>query len=436
MTSDLKTDQERFQQDVSSIYTNYKLSDPLQRLRAKYWDHFLALGLPDRKTEVYRYVNLRQLFAKKFQVPAKSQTTREDLLPYLLPECRGSTLVFANGVFEPELSELQNLPKNVLVSSLTDAMKTFGPLLNNQTSQRLQKELDPFASLNGALSASGSFIYISPKMRLTNPIHILQVFDGEVNSSMMAPKIEIFLGAESEATFISTVAQMNGQNYFVNASINFSIEENAHVSLTQSVLGLSAEAWYFEALRASLKRDSSLKAICITDGGQGVRFDYRVDLIGENSECHLNGLCVLKEKKEAHQHILMNHQARDCRSMQFFKGVLDDASHSSFEGKIYVYQEAQKTQAFQLNNNLILSDLATAESKPNLEIFADDVKASHGATVGQLDENQLFYLKTRGLSSAEAKKLLVLGFCNEIIEKIPIFSLLQDITKRIQHTLK
>lgn len=435
MTSELQTDQERFHQLARALYGDYKLSDSLQRLRAKYWDHFLELGLPDRKNEVYRYINLRQLFSKEYKAPTFFSTEIDQIKEYFLSECEGAIVVLVNGFFKPELSDLKKLKKNVLIAPLTEAMKTFGPLLNNQAVQRLQKEQDPFASLNGALNANGSFIYISPKTRVECPIQILQIIDTANESMMMAPKLEIFLGAEAEATFISTVKHLTGTNYFVNSTINFAIDENAKALLTQSVVGLSSEGWYFDALRASLKRDSTLKTICITDGGQGVRFDYRVDLLGENSESHLNALWFLNDKREAHHHVLMNHQARDCRSMQFFKGVLDDKAHSSFEGKIYVHKEAQKTQAFQLNNNLILSDLAHADSKPNLEIFADDVKASHGATVGQLDEEQLFYLTTRGLSESEAKKFLILGFCNEMIEMIPCPSLLQSIARILHHSL-
>jgi Fe-S cluster assembly protein SufD len=152
------------------------------------------------------------------------------------------------------------------------------------------------------------------------------------------------------------------------------------------------------------------------------RHDYRVAMSGENSEALLHGLLTLKDRREAHNNILIDHQAPHCRSNQLFKGVLSDVSRSSFEGKILVRQEAQKTEAFQLNNNLLLSERANADSKPNLEIFADDVKASHGATIGQLNAEHLFYLKTRGLRDIEAKKLLVNGFCREILDLIPIMT--------------
>ncbi|MGK5594402.1 MAG: Fe-S cluster assembly protein SufD [Parachlamydiaceae bacterium] len=435
MTSELTTEQERFHHLVAGLYNRYKLTDSLQRLRAKYWDHFLDLGLPDRKNDVFKNINLRQLFSKEFSGPSLEEKRVPSLERYFLPECRGRILVFHNGFFRSDCSELEELGKGVLITSLNDAMKTFGPLLSNQTTERLQSEKDPFVALNGALSTGGCFIYLSPKTEINGPIQILQVIDADEAVLMITPKTEVFMGVESRASFVSTAVQMSGDQFFVNASINFSIGENAQASLTQTALDLSHRGWYFEAARATMKRDSSFKTICVSDGAQGVRFDYRADLVGENAECHLNGLWALKDKREVHHHVFMNHQAPECRSMQFFKGILNDSSHAGFEGKIYIHREAQKTQAFQLNNNLILNDLATVDSKPNLEIFADDVKASHGATVGQLDEDHLFYLMTRGMAKDEARKLLTLGFCDEMLEMLPLTSLREQSAQMIYKNL-
>ncbi len=167
-----------------------------------------------------------------------------------------------------------------------------------------------------------------------------------------------------------------------------------------------------------------------------VRTDYHVILAGENAEALLNGVWMLADKREAHIHIFIDHQAPQCRSYQLFKGVLNDFSRSSFEGKIMVRQAAQKTEAFQLNNNLLLNDHAHADSKPNLEIFADDVKASHGATVGQLDIEQLFYMKTRGFPEEEAKNLLIYGFAEQVIQMIPLESLRNSISERVARYIR
>jgi Fe-S cluster assembly protein SufD len=234
---------------------------------------------------------------------------------------------------------------------------------------------------------------------------------------------------------ISTQKNLATSGYFVNQVSEFVIDEGAHVHYTQVLCDEHPQAWHLDAVRATLKRDSTLKTVCVTEGSTTVRTDYKIALTGENAEALLNGVCMLSDKREAHAHIFMEHQAPFCRSFQLFKSVLNDFSRSSFEGKIMVRQAAQKTEAFQLNNNLVLNDHAHADSKPNLEIFADDVKASHGATVGQLDADQLFYMKTRGFSDAEAKNLLVYGFCEQVIEMIPLPSLREEISAKARKYL-
>jgi Fe-S cluster assembly protein SufD len=176
--------------------------------------------------------------------------------------------------------------------------------------------------------------------------------------------------------------------------------------------------------------------VSVTDGAASVRQDFQVALKGENGEAFLNGVWMLKEKREAHVHVIVDHQAPNCHSNQMFKGVLDDNSRSSFEGKILVRSEAQKTDAYQLNNNLLLSNACLAQSKPNLEIFADDVKASHGSTVGQLNKEQLMYMRMRGIPEKEARALLVFGFMEQIIEMITIPSILDKAVAAAIHYLK
>ena len=223
--------------------------------------------------------------------------------------------------------------------------------------------------------------------------------------------------------FVLSQGIISGDHYFINHVSDFSIEEESHVRFTQNLSETPTAVWHLDATRAILKKNSSFHAFAVTNGSETVRTDYKVTLIGENAESSLNGLWMLQDKLEFHTHILFDHQAPNCRSRQLFKGVLDDFSKSSFEGKILVRKIAQKTDAFQLNSNLLLNDYTNASSKPNLEIFADDVKASHGATFGQLDDEQLFCLRSRGINEFEAKNLLIFGFCKEVIDLISLSSL-------------
>lgn len=394
------------------------------KMRLKAWEHLQEMGLPTSKNEAFRYVPLRKFFSQTY-VKAFPNAV-QDLTSYIYPECRGSLLVFVNGLYAPELSNLEAIPKRVVVTGLEEAATTYGALLNNHWTRTLQEEKDPFALINASLYEKGAFIYLPPKTILENPIQILHVVATEDQPMFLLPRVQFFVGAHSELEIISSQARLSGSQDCINAVIDFTIEENAHVHCTQALTDDPETIWRFEAMRASLKKSSTLNLIALTDGSASVRRDYRMVLAGENGEANLNGISMINGKRESHVHVLMDHQAPHCRSRQLFKNVLNGMSRSSFEGKILVRQAAQKTDAFQLNNNLLISDRAAADSKPNLEIFADDVKASHGATFGQLPEEQLFMLKSRGIGESQAKNLLVRGFCKEIVDLIRLPSLLEQ----------
>lgn len=336
------------------------------------WKRFLALGLPTRQWETYRYVRLNDLYKQTF-------------------------------AFERSVYTLNALPDGVIVLPLSEATRTYGAFLAPRLSQ---EERDPFAALNGAMCEEGLFVYVPPRMSVKLDI------DHSVTSGFVSPRLHVFVGKEAEV-----VCHMRHNNeQVINSFADFAIDENASLRLT-TTLDEAEEAWHFDAVRATLKRGSRFTSYAIGNGGATTRQDYRVQLLEEGAEAALYGVAKLEERCHHHVNVLMEHKAPHCVSTQHFKTVLGGISRASFEGKIYVTRAAQKTEAYQMNNSLILSKRASANSKPNLEIFADDVKASHGSTTGQLDEEQLFYLKTRGVPLEIAKQLLVDGFCGEILDK-------------------
>jgi len=407
-------------------------ADELQKMRVRAWDHFIELGLPTRKTETYRYVKLRQLFAQPFHFDHGSHTVHSELIaPYVLPECVHSVLVFVNGCFIPSLSNIEALSSKIVITPLTQAYRPYGALLNNFWAKSLKQEIDSFATLNAAFHHSGLFVYMPPKTIEEVPLQILHIIQNENDHAMLTPRVNFFIGAESELTIISTQNSLNDSHYVVNQVTEIAMEEGAKVHYTQNLCKENPNSWHIDALRATLKRNSCLKTVSVNVGSSTIRNDYHITLAGEHAEAYLNGIWMLTDKKESHTNIFIDHQAPNCRSYQLFKGILKDYSRSSFEGKIMVRQAAQKTEAFQLNNNLTLDDHAQAYSKPNLEIFADDVKASHGATVGQLDADQLFYMRARGFTEQEAKNLLIHGFCEQVIDMIKLPSLRKDISTLI-----
>lgn len=421
-----------FQHLLTQHYQSGKDTGPLKAIKEKAWDRFLHVGLPSRDNESYRYLHLRHLFAQSYSLSAATQLSKEQIDSFVYPESKKSFLVFSNGHFQPHLSCWEGLPSQIVIAPLNDAMRSFGSFINQQSMKLTKEETDSFAILNAALHRDGAFIYIPPKTISELPIQILNLIDIPNDQMLVLPRIQLFVGAQSEAVVVNSFAQLSDKGYCLNQVMDVSLEEDAKLQVMQNSTNHHPRAWNFDALRVQQKRNSRFISVLATEGASTVRNDYKIALAGENAEVRLNGVWNLSDKREAHTHIVIDHQAPHCRSMQLFKGVLNDFSRSSFEGKILVQQIAQKTEAFQLNQNLILSDNAHADSKPNLEIFADDVKASHGATVGQLDPEQLFYMQTRGFDSSAAKSMLVYSYCKEVIDLIPTPSLQQALTHRLK----
>lgn len=368
------------------------------------WKRFQKVGLPSKKMETYRYVRLGELYN------TNSVLSSSHFTPSEIPE---ADFVFVNGMYRADLSKS---PSGLIALPLSKALQTYGAYLNGRFARLTQDEKDPFALLNGVFFQEGLFIYLPPQTQAPT-LKIVHLIEEESPHSLMFPRVHIFAGKGSHSKFIfKHVAK--APSVCVNALLDINVEEGGMLDL----IGLSQEheaSWHFEAIRATVKERAHFRSFAVTNGGRSSRQDYSIHLQGENCEASLSGVWGLSGQRHHHVNVLMDHQQPHCTSLQNFKGILTDVSRSSFEGKIYVHQKAQKTQAYQRNHNLILGKQASAYTKPNLEIFADDVKASHGATVGQLDEEQLFYLKTRGISDVEARKLLIAGFGREILDAIP-----------------
>lgn len=390
----------RFADDFNTIN---KVS-PLAGFRTKAWDRLKESGFPTEKDGNFQYVRVKRLLEDSFISDDSEKEINTD----------NAHIVFVNGRFVPSLSNLAAL-NGIVVHKLSDAIRPYGAYLNNRWTKSLTDETNPFAFLQFALHQEGVLIYIPPKKVTEHPIRIRHIVNG---SSLFAmPRIHLFAGSCSETKIITeTIVETASEGNYIHEFIDLGLEDGAKVTLNQFATSTKPNDWRFNSVRATLKRDSIFYAVTLADGFFVNREDAKVDLTGENGEALLHGAWKLQNNQEAHHHVLMVHHAPHCHSTQLFKGVLDERSRSSFEGKIYVYREAQKTDAFQLNNNLLLSDAAQAFTKPNLEIFADDVKASHGATVGKLNDEQKLYLRTRGLSDREASSLLVQGYLKEVID--------------------
>ncbi len=383
------------------------------------WEKFLVKGLPDKKTEAFQYfpfLRFSDYFRKTEFV--KNIVCLEEISSLVLPESKDSCIVLKDGVFCRELSCISGLMKKVVVMSLQEAFaSSYGAFLRHRQQMLSDKETDPFALLNGALCEGGLFIYVPPKVKLSVPLQILFACTNE-NMLYTAPRVHIFAGADSELQL--TTSSEGGGVY--NGFVDIAVEERATVFYT-SYIGKRKEDFGFTSFRASLKQDACLESVSCLFEPNCRREDFKVFLLGQRARVDLLGLSAVSDSGQSHIHVEMNHMAPSCYSKQLFKQVLADRSRSSFTGKIHVMKPAQKTEAYQLNRSLLLSDDAITYTKPGLEIFADDVKASHGATVAQIDDEQKFYLQSRGVPEEEAKLLLTQGFCGEILDKISLESL-------------
>jgi Fe-S cluster assembly protein SufD len=414
--------QDHFDQQVGSSL--------LKSFREKAFLQLKTLGLPAKSHEAFRYVSLREFYQSTFVKTAPVAIEKQEILKAILPECKHSHLVFVDGTYSEQLSDVTALDPQIAILSLEEAMGTHGSFLQGYFQRSMKEEKDPFAFLNLSLHANGVFVYLPPKQIASAPLQCLHVITGK-EPQLISPRLHLVLGVRSQLSCMTTTYWTDEEvAHCFLPTTEIALEEGARLDYFNAADGNIA--YHLESLRASLKKDATFNSLNVTLGGKLARQSYHVYLKGENSEANLNGLWMLSKNHTAHTHATIEHMAPRTRSMQKFKGVLNDNSQSSFEGKIYVHPLAQKTEAYQLNNNLVLSQGAIANSKPNLEVFADDVKASHGATVSQLDEEQLFYLKTRGINPREARHLLVGGFCREMISGIPYDSLLKKMQSHIE----
>lgn len=356
--------------------------------------------------------------------PKTEITPALDISPFVYPECQGSLLVFVNGAFAPELSDTSLLPASAILLPLTLAEKQYGTFFKQHFKEVINSEQNSLSLLNLALHKEGCFLYIPPKEILKKPIFCLHLL---TEPRYAFPRIHLSLGAESHAKVILSTKILSREAPLSHMHLDLSLERNASCHITELLTG-EYSGMLSQTFRARLKKDSTLTSVCVTKGAEQTAYqDYHVTLLEEGTSATLQGLSLLGKHKKADIRVLLEHLAPHTHSMQHFKGLLQSLSKSKFQGKIKVAKEAQKTESYQLNNHLILGPNAFASSDPTLEIFADDVKASHGATIAEIDPKQLLYLKTRGIDESLGKQLLIQGFCGEITTKIPHLFLVKDL---------
>lgn len=386
----------------------------LQAFRAQQFEKFLACGLPTRQEEWWKYTNVDYLGKMHFStpaIPAKAGTHPD--------KCANSTilLVFENGHFSQKMSNTHLLPPEVTLSPLSSAIQTHESLIKSYLLQQLDGQRHPFTYLNSALMTEGTFLQIPKNCVVPYPIHLLFLNTGQ-DKFISCPRNIIIAHAGAQVKIIEEHTADQAESYFTNVVTELHAYPNARIDYYK----LQSEhitATHIANIRVQQKQDSCVNTFFADYGSCLAREDLTINLHESGAACHMNGLYLVKhDEQQVDNHIYVDHAATHCTSSMLYKGILKNKSRAVFNGKVYAHPGAQQTNAQQANHNLLLSPDAEVNTKPELEIYADDVKCVHGATVGQLDVDALFYLRARGIEKEAALKLLAQAFTTEIMDKI------------------
>lgn len=388
----------------------------LDRLRADGLDRFTRLGFPTPRTEAWKYTNLKDLTRLAFAPAADKMPVNVDLLPTAMPAGRTSDrLVFVDGRLRPELSTLGSLPEGVVLDGLA------GRFTEDAVERHLGRvqaaEGGPLHALNTAFMADGLLLVVPAGVRLERPVEVVFVGVGADQPTAHHPRSLVLVGRGAEATLVEHHVGLGSGTYFANPVVEIVVEDGGRLHHYKAQAE-GREAFHVSTVLARLGRDVSYDNFVLTMGGRLSRNEIRPVLAGSGTECRLSGAYMVAGTQHADTTTVIDHAVPHCTSREVYKGVIDNTARAVFQGKIVVRPDAQKTDGYQLNRALLLSGDAEIDSKPELEIYADDVKCSHGATAGELDDDQLFYLRTRGIDETAARNLLIEAFLLEAVEEV------------------
>ncbi|HXU30562.1 MAG TPA: Fe-S cluster assembly protein SufD [Thermoanaerobaculia bacterium] len=406
-----------------------RMAEPTRvaEMRRRAIERFAAVGFPARDEEEWRFTNVAPIVKASFRPVSNESLGMEAIAPVVFAGV-AARLTFVDGRFSPALSFVGDLPAGVFVGRLAEAIEAQREEVTEHLGAHRPgdgPDTHAFAALNAALFRDGACILLPRSARIEAPIHLVFVASG---GTMSFPRNLIVLGVDAQATVVETYTGVPGNPGDTGASLGPSLtvpvteiaalaDANLkHVKVQREAL----DAFHIAAFELHQERSSRVASHSISLGGGLVRNDLHAVLAGEGADCVLNGLYLVEGRQLVDNHMKVEHAAAHCDSHELYKGVLDGKSRAVFNGLIHVHQGAQKTDAKQSNRNLLLSGEAIANSNPQLEIYADDVKCTHGSTVGQLDEDAIFYLRSRGIGIEAARSLLTYAFASELVERIPV----------------
>jgi Fe-S cluster assembly protein SufD len=382
---------------------------------------FAEAGFPKLSDEDWRFTNVAPIANLPFTLAREAAVNGAEtklIDASVFAQLAGHRLVFVNGFFCAKLSHIQQpLTGGVRIESLAAALAKDSTLIEKHLGKYAHTANNTFAALNQAFFTDGAFIFVPQGVEVAEPVQLIYISSAKENGEVILPRNLVIAEANSKLTVVESYLSTGNTAYFTNAVTEILAGDNAkveHVKLQDE----SVAAYHIATIAGEFGRTSNVTVHSFALGAKLSRTNIRTKLAGEGLECILNGLYLTKDEQLADHHMIVEHAQPHCASHEYFNGILDDKSKGVFHGRIYVHPIAQKTDAKQTNKNLLLSDDASADTKPQLEIYADDVKCTHGATIGQLNDESIFYLRARGIGSDMARQMLIHAFAGEIIERI------------------
>jgi len=410
---------------------NGERSSPLHKLRKEAIEKFADLDFPDLHQEDWRFTDISPILKYDFGHPSKEVLpTKGEVAGIGFHGLEGQRVVFVNGFYTPELSTLLTVPQGTIIGSLADAMRPQGHGTARETppsrflSEKYLTCAKPaadgniFTALNSAFILDGAYVEIPDNVAIEKPIHLIFISTG-IDKTISQPRNLFVAGKNSQARIIEHYVSMGNGVYFTNAVTEAFLGENSSVE-TIRIQSENMNSYHIATTEVVAEADSNYESQAISLGASIYRHNLNVTLRGEGGNAALDGLYLTSGGQLSDTHSLIDHASPHCTSQEHYKGILDDRSRGVFNGKIMVRRGAQRTNSYQENRNIILSDEAKVDTKPQLEIFADDVKCSHGATVGQLDKESMFYLRSRGIGEEKAKMILIYAFADDVLKNIKI----------------
>ena len=428
---------EAFLQDFEARTGTATAESPgwLESIRRTAMERFTATGFPTSRDEEWRFTPVGPIAQTSWRPAFGAAVSREQLDPFIFGHPEWTSLVFVNGAFSEALSSVGVLASGLRVGSLGEALNAGGAGVEAHLGRHAPNSSSPFTALSTAFMREGGFVHVPANTDVTRPMHLVFVTTAEAAGSVSHPRNLIVVEPGARASVIESYVTLTPTGtYWTNAVTEVVVGANAWLEHTR-IQRESELAYHIGSTHVDQYRDSHYRSFSMAMGGALARHNLQVRLNDENIETLMYGLYLSRGEQVVDNHTAIYHDQPNCRSWEVYKGVLDGRSRAVFNGKVFVKPEAQKTDAKQTNRNLLLSDAAKVNTKPQLEIFADDVKCTHGATVGRLDEAALFYARSRGVPAEEAQRLLTYAFAAEVIEEVALEPVRDELERLVRDRL-